>query len=286
MRIIFMTVLVLCSLTGISQVSYSGFIGKYPIQLVTYIYSDGDARAIYAYDKFDTPIIINGRKEGKNLKLFERDSNDHISASLKFENYDGKNADLTGIWISRDSTKKYPIRLKKVFDAESDADFHDKEILQSTSLDRYYFKLLISKTNGNARVTGVKVLEKKTDRLIQKMRLDCQLWGLENISTGDYNFDGLMDFSVFEESYAGPNTTSIYILRLPNSEKYFVSDFSGVSLEFDSNSKRIYEHNECCAGRSFMDATYKVVDNKMVLIERTCSEYDDEKEDFVNVKCD
>lgn len=116
--------------------------------------------------------------------------------------------------------------------------------------------------------------------------MECQFLGMNNISVYDYNFDGIEDFSIFELSYAGPNTSRIYILRDSSSNKYFVSEISGISLNFDPNTKLIYEHNQCCAGRSYMNATYKLVNNKMVLIKQTCLEYDDEKEDFIETKCD
>jgi hypothetical protein len=35
-----------------------------------------------------------------------------------------------------------------------------------------------------------------------------------------------------------------------------------------------------------MNATFKVVNNKMVLIEKKCLEYDDEKEDFIETECE
>ena len=133
---------------------------------------------------------------------------------------------------------------------------------------------------------GIIIYQKKTDRLIQTIELDCQLFGIDNVSVGDYNFDGIEDFSVFEASYAGPNTSSIYILRKPNSDQYLKSNFSGASLEFDNDSKLIYEHNQCCAGRSHMNAIYKVVNNEMVLVEKKCLEYDDEKEDFIETECE
>ena len=104
---------------------------------------------------------------------------------------------------------------------------------------------------------------------------------IDNISVGDDNFDGIEDFSVFEISYAGANTSSIYILRNPNSEKYLKSNFSGTSLEFDNDSELIYEHNQCYAGRGYLNATYKVVENKMILIEKKCLENHEEKEDFI-----
>src|SRR5690606_29636121 len=134
-------------------------------------------------------------------------------------------------------------------------------------------------------VKGVRIYEKNTDRLIQDLELDCQFWGLDNISVFDYNFDGMGDFSVFERSYAGPNTSRLYILRDPNSEKYLISEISGTSLEFDIEKKLIYEHNQCCAGSSHMNATYKLNDNKMVLIERRCVEFDNVTEDFVETDC-
>ncbi len=73
--------------------------------------------------------------------------------------------------------------------------------------------------------------------------------GLENITVDDYNFDGIQDFSVFETSYAGPNTSSLYFLYDLKSKKFFKSDFNGVSLEFDMKKKEIFELNQCCAGR-------------------------------------
>ena len=73
------------------------------------------------------------------------------------------------------------------------------------------------------------------------------------------------------------STSSIYILRNPNSDQHTKSDFSGTSLEFDYDSKLIYEHNQCCAGRSHMNVTYKVVNNQMVLIEKKCLELSKKK---------
>jgi hypothetical protein len=284
-----LTLLLLLSLFSFSvgaQTSYSGSIGPYPIQLVTYLYSDGDARALYAYDKFDTPIRINGKKVGSRLELYERNEQNVVTATLRFENFNPKSSTISGTWVNKDGSKKLNITLNKQFDAEGATDFNQKELLQAEATQTQYFKLLITKSQGDVRVTGVKVLEKKTDRLIQQIDLDCQLMGLDNVSTGDFNFDGLEDFSVFEASYAGPNTSSIYILRLPGLEKYVVSSFTGTSLEFDAATKTIHEHNQCCAGRSHVNATYKVVNNKMVLIEKTCLEYDEEKDDFTEVKCD
>jgi len=273
------------------QTVYTGFIDKYPIELVTYIYSDGDARAIYAYTKYNTPMLINGRLEkNKDLRLFEKNKDDSDRALFLFKGFDKESNTITGTWKDLTTEKELTVSLTKKFDLDSgdNVEWHERELLQLKSIGKKYFRLVVSKDKENFYpvVRGVKVYEKSSNKLLQKIDVQCQLWGLDNIQVDDYNFDGHMDFSIFEASYAGPNTTSLYYLYDPKSESFLESGFSGVSLSFDAENKLIYEHNQCCAGRSHMNSTYKVVDNEMVLIERSCIEYDEEKEDFVKVDCD
>lgn len=271
-----------------SQTSYAGFIDKYPIELVTYIYADGDARAIYAYSNFDEPIVINGKLQQHKLTLFEKDKNASDKATLIFDNFNASDSEIKGNWTDLKTGKQLEITLTKKFDIDygDSIEWKDREILQPVSIGDKYFKLIVSKTKGDfdARVTGVKILEKKTDKLIQQLNLDCQLLGLENISVGDYNFDGIPDFSVFETSYAGPNTSSLYFLYNKKTNNYFESGFSGTSLEFDGKAKRIYERNSCCAGTSVMTAEYKVVNNKMVLVKQHCYKWDEKKQELVERK--
>ncbi|MCE3229056.1 MAG: hypothetical protein K0S32_3607 [Bacteroidetes bacterium] len=273
-----------------SQISYSGFIGKYPIELVTEVFSDGIVRAIYAYSNYDEPIIINGILKQKTLILFEKDKNNNKTASLTFENFDAKNDLLEGTWKDLRSNKQFTIKLTKKFDIDHGeaVEWKNREIIQTVCLKDHYFRLIISKKKGEffAKVSGVKIMEKKTDKLIQQIDLDCQLWGLANISVDDYNFDGIMDFSLFENSYAGPNTTSLYFLFNPKTNSYFNSGFTGTSLGFDKKTKTISEHNQCCAGKNHMSAEYKVVNNKMVLIKKSCIEFDEKTQDYKTVKCD
>lgn len=288
MKNLLFTILLVSSLTAFGQVRmYTGFLGNNSIQLVTYSYSDGDTRAIYAYDKHDTPIIINGRHSGDTLVLFEYC--DKGKATFLFPEYKTNHTNLTGTWISGDNKTKLAITLSKTneFDSYDSASFDTVELMQPYSMKNEYFKLLISKEQREQMwVIGVRIYQKKTDKLLQEIPLECQFWGLENINVEDYNFDGIDDFSVFEASYAGPNTSRIYILRDPKTDTFVFSEISGISLEFDQETKRIYEHNQCCAGRSHMNATYELVDNKMVLIEQRCIEYDDETEDFIETDCD
>lgn len=274
--------------TLFSQTSYSGFIDKYPIELVTHIFSDGDARAIYSYSNFDEPIVINGRLHKCVLTLFEKDKKGNAKATLTFVEFNESNTQIKGNWTDLITGKQLEIVLTKTFEIDygDSIEWKGREILQPVSLGDKYFKLIISKAKGDfyARVTGVKILQKRTDKLIQQLDLECQLWGLENISAGDYNFDGVSDFSVFERSYAGPNTSSIYFLYDKKTNKYFDSGFSGTSLEFDNKTKRIYERNSCCGGTSVMTAEYKVVNNKMVLVKEHCYKWDDKIQELVERK--
>lgn len=289
MRLTTLILFLLISIAGKSQSSYSGHLGKFPITLVMYHYGDGDSRAYYVYNKFDTPITINGTLNNGVLSLFEKVGGRDISATLVFENFVEAAQEIKGKWINSDSTKTYQVSLQKDFDIGygDNLEWKIKELIQSNSTKDHYFKTIITKERGvfYARISGVKIFEKGTDKLIQTIELDCQLFGIDNVSVGDYNFDGIEDFSVFEASYAGPNTSSIYILRDPNSDKYLKSSFSGSSLEFDNDSNLIYEHNQCCAGRSHMNATYKVVNNEMILIEQKCLDYDEKEEDFIETEC-
>lgn len=273
-----------------AQTNYSGYIDKYPVELIMDLHADGFAKAIYVYTRHDSPISIEGDLKEGTLTLYEKDENDKNKASLVFEHFDEKSGKLQGKWNDFSNGKQLDIQLSKDFEISygHTIEWTQKEIIQPYSLKDKYFKLVLTKLKGDffARVTGVKIYQKKTDKLIQQLNVDCQLWGLHNIDVGDFNFDGQEDFSIFEASYAGPNTSSIYFLFNPKTGKYFESGFAGTSLEFDHEKKRIYEHNQCCAGRSHMNAEYKIVDNKMVLVKQTCLEYDETIDELKEVKCE
>ncbi|HEX6915947.1 MAG TPA: hypothetical protein VF145_11940 [Chitinophagaceae bacterium] len=287
---LFIPVLFFWSLNVFSQAAYSGFIGEQPVEMVMDLHFDGYARAIYAYNKYNEPIAIVGRYAHDTLTFAEKNTNGTERATLQFEHFDPSAEKLNGYWQATGTSNRIPVRLSKSFELEpgDSIEWNDREIIQPVSLPGQYFRLVVSKTKGvfYPYVTGVKVLEKKTGRLIQQFDLECQLRGLENLETGDYNFDGIREFSVFESSYAGPNTSRIYFLYDTASKQYFNSGFEGTSLEFDAGRKRIYEHNQCCGGRSHMNAEYKLVNNKMVLVKRSCLEYDEKTEDFREVTCD
>lgn len=285
--ILLLTILLITSgLYG--QTMFSGYIDKYPIELIADLSSEGVGRAIYTYSNRDEPIIIIGTLINKNLILYEKNAKNKKSTKITFNKFDATRNRHEGSWTDLKTNKNLKITLNKSFEINygDSAEWKDREILQPVSLGNKYFKLIVSKKKGEfqATVTGVKILEKKTDKLLQKLNVDCQLMGLENISIGDFNFDGILDFAVFETSYAGPNTSSLYFLYDPKSGKYIESGFTGVSLEFDNKAKRIYERNQCCAGSQVTTAEYKVVNNKMVLIKEHCYIWDETKQDMVERK--
>lgn len=276
------------SINLFAQTNYKGYIDKYPIELVTHIYSDGDARAIYTYQKFDDPIVINGRQRKDTLILLEKDKQGKTTATLTFLNFDEKKNTLIGTWKNLQTKQELPIKLEKEFELEfgDSIAWEDREIIQRVSLKNLYFKLVISKTADYFYpvVSGIKILQKQTDSLIQFIKVDCQLSGLGNLEIDDYNFDGIKEFSLFQASAAGPNTSRKYFLYNPKTRKFFDSKFEGVSLEFDQKTKRISEHNQCCAGRQHTTAEYKVVNNKMVLVEQHCYIWSEKKQDLVERK--
>ena len=284
-------VLLLFILNNLSaQTSYSGYIDKYPIELVTYSYSDGVVRAFYVYTNFDSPIKSDGYFKNNVLTLEEKDNSEKTKATLVFKNYKAEASNLEGVWKDIKTNKELKVILTKTTDIDygDNVEWPDKELLQCASMKDKYFKIVISKSKDDffGKVTGVKIFEKKTDKLLQELKMDCQLWSIENIDVDDYNFDGLEDFSVFESSYSGPNTSKLYFLFDPKIGKYFKSTFEGTSLEFDKYKKRIYESNQCCAGRYSSHTEYKVVNNKMVLIKKSCYEYNEKTEDLEKVKCE
>ncbi len=249
------------------QTNYSGFIDKFPIELFANIESSGNSYGVYVYTVFDEPINLVGKLENEKLIFFEKDAKGNKSASLTFNNFILENNVIKGIWKNLKTEKELKITLsKKIKNSEG--------IIQQKSIVDKYFRIIA----GNESVSQIKIFQKKTDKFIQKFDVDCRNSDMYCISTGDFNFDGFTDFSIFETSYAGPNTSSLYFLYNPKTKKFFESGFTGTSLEFDEKRKIITETNQCCAGESIINADYKVVKNKMILIKERCFKWNEKKQ--------
>ncbi|MGY8977993.1 MAG: hypothetical protein ACKVLJ_07550 [Cytophagales bacterium] len=84
----------LFSIAGRSQFKCSGYLGKFLITLVMYLYRNGISLAYYSYDNYDSPITINGNLKKEELKLFEKDENN--STTIIFENFEESNKKIKG----------------------------------------------------------------------------------------------------------------------------------------------------------------------------------------------
>lgn len=271
-----------------AQSSYSGVAGNQKMEFIMDLYSDGTAIAAYSSGSMD-PVLLHGKTKKKKAFFFiEGKDRGKMPVIFSFKKFDANSTAIAGKWLDVATNHRYTVQLSKDFDFGNidDQQWSNKEIIQPVSLKEKYFKLRLSKDPGEyASVTGVKVLDKKSNELLQEINLDCQLLSINNLSVGDFNFDGYEDFSVFEQSYSGPNTSSLYFLFDPDTGLYGDSGYSGISLEFDLDRKRIYEHDQCCAGLRHTNAEYQVVDNRMVLLKKTCFEYDEAISDYKEVDC-
>lgn len=273
MRLFCLFLLFLCSAAPVyAQYVYKGAVDKYPVEFVIDDFSNGDISAVYAYDRFDKPIRISGRQSGEGILLVERNFEAADTTTMRFEGGAIGADSLTGVWFNVRTGRRFDIRLAKVFDLQDcAAGYTDRAILQDAELDSAYFRLLVSCQAGQGPVvSGVRIYQKGDDRLIQELRFEVAFIGFSGLRTDDFNFDGIPDFSVFEGFYAGPNTTSLYFLYDKKTRRYFESEISGVSLEFDHARKRITEVNQCCAGSQVTHTEYKLVNNKMVKTGSKC----------------
>lgn len=255
------------------QASYVGTVGGAPTELALNDTAEGQLSGVYCYSKFGTPIALGGQLKGGVLTLTEKDARGKASATLTILAFDAKASRLAGTWRSLTTGQRLPVALTLA---------SSPELLQVAALQDSYFKLVLAGELGEAsRVVAVKILAKKTNQLVQQLAVDCQSQGIHSVEVGDYNFDGLPDFSIFESSYAGPNTSSLYFLYDPAKRRFVNSGFEGTSLEFDTKKRRVYEHNSCCAGSSVISAEYKVVRNRLVLLAHHCFRWDEKKQELV-----
>lgn len=273
MKKIFNFILIIITINLSAQSSYTGFIDKYPIELFAEITSGNYANGVYVYSNIDEPINLTGNFENGTVTFYEKDTKGVKTATMIFRDYNAENDKIDGIWIDLKTKKELKITLTKNSE-NSDG------IIQAASIGDKYFRVF----NDNQNANEIRIYQKKTDKFLQKFQVECRFSGINSIDVDDFNFDGLPDFSIFESSFAGPNTSSLYFLYNPKTKKYFDSDFTGVSLEFDSKSKRITETNSCCAGSTIMISEYKLVKNKMILTKEKCLKWSEEKQELVERK--
>lgn len=166
-------------------------------------------------------------------------------------------------------------------DQQDEIDVSQQEIKVNGYIISVYQKELVNEENN----TKIRLLNEDSRKTKQTFDVRC-IKSENPISLGDFNFDGYQDFSIFEASYAGANTSSIYFLYNPKTKHFFRSSFEGTSLEFDTIKKRVYEFNQSVGGNNLEESEYKVVNNKMVLIKRVCKVFDIESDTHITVPCE
>ena len=271
------------------QIRYAGRISTAPISLTLLDDGAGTVAGVYTYARFDTPIALDGTLRQGMLRVTERNRRGNATATLTIPGFAMACKTAQGTWKILATGQQLPLTLTSLSAAdasEPDATLNQHGLLQDESLPNCNFEIVLAgePAGYGSEVTAVRLLEKKTRRLVQQVPVSCQSHGLRSVGVGDFNFDGYPDFSVFESSYAGPNTTSLYFLYDPATKRYVDSGFTGTSLEFDEQKKRIYEHNSCCAGTSVTSAEYRVLHNRMVLVAQHCYRWDDKKQALVERK--
>ena len=289
MRFKFYAVFFMCLFlngTAQSQTVFSGRVGTAPIELVLETYAPGEeAYGLYVYTKHNSPIELRGSWKAGVLKLTEKDSSGKPAATLTVPNFDPDSTTTRGTWKSLVTGRELPLTLNRRYatDRWLATDESPIELLQAEALPSIYFKTVFADhdDSNSSGIMSVKLLDKKTGRLVQQVKAYGESMGMNSVSVGDYNFDGLADFSIFESHYASPNTSRLYFLYNPVTKRYVESGFTGTSLEFDAKKKRIYETNSCCAGTSVIKIEYKVVRNKMVLVAQHCYKWDDKRNELV-----
>ena len=257
---------------AIAQTKYTGFIDKYPIELYLYpISTTGSANGIYVYTKHSTPININGERFKSSLTLYETDKTKTKTGEFTFEKFNESQTEITGVWKNLKTNKILNVTLKKEFSLNEDnlKKEYERELLQFNTTNKFYFKLQLKKTkeDDSFTISSINVYKKKSDSLIQKFEVgtDNLAIGFHNISTADYNFDGITDFSIITEISSGGNTSSNYYLFDSVTNQFILANFDGTNLEFNPSTKIVTSTNTCCGGQIEI-IKYKVVNNQLVQI--------------------
>lgn len=288
MRIIFFLLCITYSFSASAQILYSGTIGQYPIELQAEI-STGNGTGVYLYKSTNIPIALSCTLTGSTWTLTEKNKRGIASAYFTFNSFDTGSTTITGIWKDIQSGKELPVTLHKQYNANEYGEgnsWDNRTIIQLESLKNIYFRAILKKDKDSyyPTVKTIQLMDKKTGRLLQQFEVDCQERGFYCVSSGDYNFDNLSDFSVFSQSYAGPNVSSLYYLYDPARKKYVASEIGGISLDFDAATKTVTETNQSGAGRYMQITRYKIVKNKMVQLSSKEYEWDDTQQDLIEKK--
>jgi hypothetical protein len=129
----------------------------------------------------------------------------------------------------------------------------------------------------------------KNNVLLQTIALQTEIPDLGSITgfmiSTDVNFDGLDDLAIKTCEGATGNVCYEYYLFNPQTEKFeYSKEFTSAGGSPDAATKEIRSSwNNGCAGDCFSNRTYKVINDKPVLILEVVQEFDEKKQVFVKV---
>lgn len=273
MKYLFLSLIVY--ITSYATIIYNGDINGSKVSLFL-----DDREGVYIYNKYKVPIPLEIEKDKEKLIL---KSNDEI---FYFENYDKKKDKIRGKWKKGD--KELSVNLEKRLDTDFSLGI-DKiiEIPMFRSTKNEYFWVKISKDEKNrwsrTFVDEILIYDKKTKKILQKIDTKDEEFntfiGIKSLDIGDYNFDGVIDFSMFGSFFTGPNTISNYFLKNKKNGKYELAEsYSYTSLSFDEKEKKVYSESSSGAGQYRDTVTFIVEGNILIPIEKSSLEISDDGE--------
>ena len=231
------------------QNNYTGQVGKSQVEFLI-----DHNKAVYKYDKYDTPILLKGDNNDNRLRLFEFNKKNDTIASLIFKNYNTNNEKIVGVWNELRTNKKLKIKLNKTG--------NDTLFLQKSNTKDHYFK--VKKTDN--LITDLMVYSKGNDQLIQDITTSCEIYWdgpIFQLEISDYNNDGNSDFSLHQTLYAKSEGRDYYFYN-PNT-KIYEYGFEGAGLEFVNG--HVFQSD---IGYEYSYATnFIIVDNELVTTHST-----------------
>lgn len=230
-----------------AQTSYIGTVAGEEIRFSTDAHEfSTEVTAVYSMGPEIVPFWMTGSLEEKSLNLAEYMDGELIS-SIVIEDFDNQESQLQGKMTFMGSGESFDLVLNRDFSLEGDGSWEDKRLEQMERTEYFYFAVILSKPADSyyARIKSVQIFDYQ-DALIQEfVGLDASgIRGFHSVEIADYNFDGVSDFSVFGEQYAGANTSSYYFLRNDSGEFIYNDELSQLtSADFDVERSTVIERN-------------------------------------------
>ncbi|MGG5873160.1 hypothetical protein [Pseudomonas peli] len=166
--------LLLSTVAQASYAIYEGRLGTYPISFVMH-YDNGVKRALYAYDRYRTPITLKPAiTHEAYLGIDELDVDGLPVARFHFTHVDffRSRPQISGQWVRYRDGKSLPLELKLKAFLETDSAWPDDAVslLQAQSSEQFYFQVPLRESD--ARVLSIDVMEKSTGKRLQVLPID------------------------------------------------------------------------------------------------------------------